>query len=72
MRIRQEIDLRKLNHWNSGATRLGFADVLTAIILLAILLWASWKQFPAYNRSGAPQPGRPPAPASAPPPAQNP
>jgi hypothetical protein len=67
VRIRRKIDLRILNRWNSGATRLGFADVLTAVILLAVLLWASWKQFPAYNRDGAPQPGMPPAPVSAPP-----
>jgi hypothetical protein len=71
VRIRREIDLRKLNRWNSGATHLEFGDVLTAILLLAILLWASWMQFPAYNRDSAPQPGRPPSPASAPA-AQNP
>jgi hypothetical protein len=34
---------------SSGATRPGFLDVLTAAVLLAILLWASWKQFPAYD-----------------------
>ncbi len=33
-----------------GATRLGLMDVLTALVLLALLLYASWKQFPAYNR----------------------
>jgi hypothetical protein len=33
-----------------GAVRPGLLDVLTALILLAILVWASWKQFPAYNR----------------------
>jgi hypothetical protein len=32
-----------------GATRLGVLDVLTALILLALLLWASWEQFPAYH-----------------------
>jgi hypothetical protein len=25
-------------------------DVLTALILLGLLLYASWKQFPAFNR----------------------
>ena len=34
-----------------GATQLRLLDVLTAMILLAILLWASWKQFPAYQGS---------------------
>jgi hypothetical protein len=34
-----------------GATRPGVLDVITALILLAILLWASWKQFPAYQRN---------------------
>jgi hypothetical protein len=33
-----------------GAVRPGVLDVLTALILLALLLWASWKQFPAYDR----------------------
>jgi hypothetical protein len=25
-------------------------DVLTALILLGVLLYASWRQFPAFNR----------------------
>jgi hypothetical protein len=33
-----------------GATRPGLLDILTALILLGILVWASWKQFPAYHR----------------------
>lgn len=33
-----------------GATRLGVMDVLTALILLGLLLYASWRQFPAFNR----------------------
>ncbi len=33
-----------------GATRLGIMDILTALALLGLLLYASWKQFPAYNR----------------------
>ena len=32
-----------------GATHLGFMDVLTALIMLAILAWAASRQFPIYN-----------------------
>jgi hypothetical protein len=32
-----------------GATRLGFLDILTALVILAILIAASWKQFPIYR-----------------------
>jgi hypothetical protein len=32
-----------------GATRLGFLDVVTALILLGILLFAAYKQFPVYQ-----------------------
>jgi hypothetical protein len=32
-----------------GATRLGLLDVLTILIILTILLYAAWKQFPAFN-----------------------
>jgi len=34
-----------------GATQLGFVDVLTAVILLGILLYASTLQFSVYNRA---------------------
>jgi len=37
-----------------GATRIGLLDVLTALILLALLLWASWEQFPAYRAAAIP------------------
>ena len=36
-----------------GAVQPGFVDILTAAILLAILLWAAWRQFPAYNQAPA-------------------
>jgi hypothetical protein len=39
-----------MKRFKRGATRPGVLDILTALILLAILVWASWKQFPAYNR----------------------
>jgi hypothetical protein len=42
-----------------GAVRPRILDILTALILLTILVWASWKQFPAYNgkfRSSAASP----------------
>ena len=51
--------MRGLNRLARGATHLGFVDILTAVILLAILLWAATLQFPAYERSPAA-----PAPAS--------
>ena len=48
-----------LTRFKRGATRPRILDILTALILLAILVWASWKQFPAYNgkfRSSAASP----------------
>jgi hypothetical protein len=39
-----------MKHFERGAMRPTILDILTALILLAVLLWASWKQFPAYNR----------------------
>jgi uncharacterized membrane protein (DUF485 family) len=46
---------------NRGATQLGFLDVLTALVLLAILIWAASRQFPAYHRAAAPTPAHPTA-----------
>lgn len=43
--------MRKLRLWRRGATQLRFMDVVTALILLAILLWVAWLQFPAYHTS---------------------
>jgi hypothetical protein len=37
-----------------GATQLRFADVLTALILLALLLYAAYAQFSVYNRPASP------------------
>jgi Tfp pilus assembly protein PilE len=34
----------------NGAAQLGVMDVLATLAILAILLYASWKQFPAYSR----------------------
>jgi hypothetical protein len=39
-----------MKRFERGAMHPTILDILTAFILLAILLWASWKQFPAYNR----------------------
>ncbi len=36
----------------SGATQLGFLDVLTALILLGLLVWAAYMQFPVYHQLG--------------------
>jgi len=38
-----------------GATRLGFSDVIVIAIVAAILLFAAWKQFPAYDRPFTPR-----------------
>lgn len=40
-----------------GATQLGFADVLTALVVLAILIAAAWKQFPIYRNGPSPNNG---------------
>jgi multisubunit Na+/H+ antiporter MnhB subunit len=39
-----------------GSTRLGFADVVTALILLGILLYVSYLQMSVYH-APAPAPG---------------
>ncbi len=46
----------RLGESHRGATRLGFADVIIIAIVMALLLFASWKQFPAYNRPFKPRP----------------
>jgi hypothetical protein len=38
----------------TGATRVEFLDIVTAIIVLAILVYAASRQFPAYRSSYAP------------------
>lgn len=43
--------MRKMRFWSRGATQLRFMDVLTALILLAILVCVAWLQFPAYQGS---------------------
>jgi hypothetical protein len=35
-------------HGQAGATNLRFSDIIVALALLALLLYAAWKQFPAY------------------------
>jgi len=39
-----------------GATRVEFLDIVTAIIVLAILVYAASRQFPAYRSASAPAP----------------
>jgi len=41
--------------WANGAIRIGFADVLTALVLLAVLLYASYRQFGAYQHKTIPR-----------------
>jgi len=43
--------MRAFNRMARGATQLGFADILTAAILLGILAWAATLQFSAYDKS---------------------
>lgn len=45
-----------------GATRLGFVDIVVIALVMALLLFASWKQFPAYNRPFTPRAILTPAP----------
>lgn len=49
-----------------GATRLGVMDIVAALILLGVLVFASYLEFPNYRRLAAPSPGPSPATPSAP------
>ncbi|HXN85059.1 MAG TPA: hypothetical protein VN867_03260 [Candidatus Binataceae bacterium] len=40
---------RFLTKSHRGATQLGFLDVVTAIVVLAILIFAASRQFPIYR-----------------------
>ena len=40
----------RVNSCYRGAAQLGFSDIVVIAVVLAILLFAAWKQFPAYNR----------------------
>jgi hypothetical protein len=40
-----------------GATQLGFLDVVTAIIVLAVLIFAASRQFPIYRNGPSPNNG---------------
>jgi len=45
--------MRRFNRLARGATHLGFVDILTAVIVLGILLYAATLQFSVYNRPPA-------------------
>jgi hypothetical protein len=45
----------RLRGSHRGATRLGFVDIIVIAIVMAILLFAAWKQFPAYDRPFTPR-----------------
>lgn len=47
---------RLLRTARRGATKVEFLDIVTAIIVLAILVWAATLQFSAYRSSAAPAP----------------
>ena len=53
---------RRLRRAYRGATRIGFVDILVIAIVMALLLFAAWKQFPAYNRPFMPRTILTPAP----------
>jgi hypothetical protein len=55
-----------MKRFQRGATRPGVLDILTALVLLSILIWASWKQFPAYNRKFQPSVASPTPPFRSP------
>jgi hypothetical protein len=44
----------KTGGWQRGATQLGFLDVLTAVVVLAILVYAASRQFPTYRNFKSP------------------
>jgi hypothetical protein len=48
----------------AGATQLRFVDVLTALIILGILVWAAYMQFPVYRQLGPAGNGAPTEPFS--------
>jgi hypothetical protein len=39
----------------AGATNLRLGDIIVALALLGLLLYAAWKQFPAYSPAGSAQ-----------------
>ena len=39
-----------------GATHVEFLDIVTAIVVLAILVYAATRQFPAYHNAPEPAP----------------
>ena len=49
-----------------GATRLGVMDILAALILLGVLVFAAYLEFPNYHRPAVPSPAPSPAAPSAP------
>ena len=49
-----------------GATRLGVMDIVAALILLGVLVFASYLEFPNYRRPAVPSPAASPAAPSAP------
>jgi hypothetical protein len=48
-----------------GATRLGVMDILAALILLGVLVFASYLEFPNYRRPAVSSPAPSPAAPSA-------
>ena len=49
-----------------GATRLGVMDIVAALILLGVLVFASYLEFPNYRLPAVPSPAASPAAPSAP------
>ncbi len=42
-------------HSQAGATNLRLGDIIVTLLLLGLLLYAAWKQFPAYAPGGGGQ-----------------
>jgi membrane-bound metal-dependent hydrolase YbcI (DUF457 family) len=51
---------RFLRKSHRGATHLGFLDIVTAIVVLAILIFAASRQFPIYHTGPSPDNGAQP------------
>jgi len=48
-----------------GATRLGVMDIVAALILLGVLVFAAYLEFPNYRRLAVPSPAPSPTASSA-------
>ncbi|HUA35873.1 MAG TPA: hypothetical protein VMA09_19845 [Candidatus Binataceae bacterium] len=47
---------RVLSRGSRGSVQPRFLDVVVAVALLGVLLYAAWREFPTYNLAAAPAP----------------